>query len=152
MISFEMLSKENVNDVLKLEQRCFSDPWTLKMFTAELDNDISVYIVARDEDTDCVTGYGGMWLMYDCADITNVAVDERYRREGLGSRILGLLENIAKEKGMCALTLEYRKSNTSAEALYKKLGFEQNGLRRNYYKNGEDAVLMIKNLKSSDNL
>lgn len=151
MIVFEVLSDKNVNDVWKLEKRCFSDPWTLKMFTAELDNKISVYIAARDEQTNSIVGYGGMWLMYDCADITNIAVAPEYRRESLGGRILELLEKIASEHNMTALSLEVRESNLPAISLYLKYGFIKNGLRKRYYKDNENAVLMMKNLKSSDN-
>ncbi len=151
MISFEMLSDKNVVDVWMLEKRCFIDPWTIKMFTDELDNKISVYIVARDDQTNSIVAYGGMWLIYDCADITNIAVAPEYRREGLGGRILELLEKIASEHNMTALSLEVRESNLPAIALYQKYGFLKNGLRKGYYKDNENAVLMTKNLKSSDN-
>ena len=70
MISFEMLSEDNVNEVWELEKRCFDDPWELKAFTSELENKISVYFAARDEESGRIVGYAGVWLMYDCADIT----------------------------------------------------------------------------------
>lgn len=147
MIVFELLSEKNVEEMWKLELECFpEDPWSLKMFTAEIDNKISVYIAARDEENGRLAGYGGMWMMYDCADITNIAVSPEYRREGLGSEILSVLEKIAAERGMTSLTLEVRESNFKAIGLYEKNGFIKNGLRKGYYKGKENAVLMIKEI------
>ena len=69
----------------------------------------------------------------------------------MGGRILELLEKIASEHNMTALSLEVRESNLPAISLYLKYGFIKNGLRKRYYKDNENAVLMMKNLKSSDN-
>ena len=88
MIRFELLTEENLESVWELEKVCFQDPWTLKMFESEIDNDISVFIVAVDEETDNVVAYAGVWLTLDFGDITNIAVHPDYRREGLGSRLL----------------------------------------------------------------
>lgn len=144
MIGFEMLDESNVKEVWELEKSCFSDPWEFSMFERELDNLISVYIVARDLDCGRVVGYGGVWMMYDTADITNIAVDPDYRREGLGGEILRLLTDVSRERSMQSITLEVRVSNTPAIELYKKYGFEECGLRKRYYKDNEDALLMTK--------
>ena len=144
MISFEMLSEDNVNEVWELEKRCFDDPWELKAFTSELENKISVYFAARDEESGRIVGYAGVWLMYDCADITNIAVDPDFRREGLGGKMLELLTDVSRERGMESITLEVRASNAPAIALYEKYGFKECGLRKRYYKNNEDALLMTK--------
>lgn len=146
MIRFEILSKENIKDVWELEKLCFDDPWTLNSFEAELNNNISEYIVAIDEETGTVAGYGGVWFMYDCADITNIAVAPKMRRGGLGEKILTLLTDISKERGMMSITLEVRASNEPAIALYKKCGFVECGLRKRYYQGNEDALLMSKTL------
>lgn len=148
MITFEMLSADNVNEVWELEKICFDDPWELKAFTSELDNKISVYIVARDEESKDVVGYGGIWMVYDTADITNIAVHPDYRRCGLGGEILRLLTEISKENSMESITLEVRVSNTPAIELYKKYGFIPCGLRKRYYQGNEDAILMTKILKA----
>ncbi len=151
MIRFEILSKENVKDVWELEKLCFDDPWTLNAFEAELGNKISEYIVAIDEETGSVAGYAGVWFMYDCADITNIAVSPEMRRGGLGEKLLTLLADISREKGMRSITLEVRVSNTPAIALYKKCGFEECGLRKRYYQGNEDALLMSKMLGGKTN-
>ena len=150
MIRFEILSEENVKDVWELEKLCFDDPWSLKSFEAELDNNISEYIVAIDEETGRVAGYGGVWFMYDCADITNIAVSPEMRRCGLGEKLLTLLTDISREKGMRSITLEVKVSNAPAIALYKKCGFEECGLRKKYYRGNIDALLMSKMLRGND--
>lgn len=142
MIEFEMLSEDNIREVWELEKRCFDDPWTYNMFESELDNRISVYIVGRDIDSGAVAAYGGVWMMYDSADITNVAVAPEYRREGLGSEILRLLAKVCTERGIKTVNLEVKASNSAALALYEKFGFVRCGLRKKYYHNTDDAVLM----------
>ena len=146
MIKFEMLSRDNIDEVYALEKVCFEDPWSFESFESELSNKISVYIVARDEETDKIVGYGGVWMMYDCGDITNIAVSPESRRMGLGEKILELLTNISREKGMESLGLEVRASNDAAIGLYEKCGFTPCGIRKRYYKGKEDAILMSKSL------
>lgn len=146
MIEFELLSKDNIVEIWELEKICFDDPWSYNSFERELDNNISVYIVARAVETRKVVGYGGIWLMYDYADITNIAVSPESRRCGLGGKILQLLIDISSEKNMESINLEVRASNIPAIKLYEKYGFIKNGLRKRYYKGKEDAVLMTKTL------
>jgi ribosomal-protein-alanine N-acetyltransferase len=124
-----------------LEGECFSDPWTKAMFESEVGSPFTVYFVALAGDE--VAGYAGMWKILDEGHITNIAVSPRYRRKGLGSLLLNKLIEIAEENKIKVLMLEVRKSNEAAIGLYVKKGFEQVGLRRNYYAdNNEDAVLM----------
>ncbi len=146
MIIFEMLSEDNVSEVWELEKICFDDPWDIKAFTSELDNKISVYFAARDEESKKIVGYAGVWMMYDCANITNIAVAPEYRREGLGGKMLELLINVSRERKMETITLEVRASNSAAIALYEKYGFVKCGLRRRYYQGNEDAVIMTRQL------
>lgn len=146
MINFELLSDDNVFEVWELEKICFDDPWELKAFTSELNNHISVYFAARDEESRKIVGYAGVWMMYDCANITNIAVAPDYRREGLGGKMLDLLIDVSREHGMKSITLEVRASNAAAIALYEKYGFEKCGLRKRYYQGNEDAVIMTRAL------
>lgn len=142
MIEFEVLSMDNIDEVWRLEQECFDDPWTKKMFESEIDNRVSVYIVARDKETDKVVGFGGVWTVLDCADITDIAVHSDYRRCGLGAEIMRLLIRICAERGVKTVNLEVKTTNAAAIALYKKMGFEQCGIRKKYYHNRDDATLM----------
>ncbi len=147
MIKIELLSRENIDNVWELEKKCFpDDPWSYESFEKELDNGISVYIVATDDNTGEVVGYAGVWFMYDCANITNIAVDEGFRREGIGGKLLELLIELSKERNMESITLEVRTSNIPAIQLYEKFGFISCGCRKRYYQGKEDALIMTKQL------
>ena len=90
-----------------------------------------------------ILGFTGFWIMADEAHITNIAVRELYRRQGIGELLLISATDLATELNARIITLEVRASNTAAQNLYGKYGFTQTGLRRGYYiDNREDAVLM----------
>ncbi len=88
-------------------------------------------------------GYAGLWLMSDEAHITTIAVHPKYRGEGIGELLLVQIIDSARDIGARWLTLEVRKSNQIAQALYQKYTFREMGLRRRYYSDdGEDALVM----------
>ncbi len=139
----EKMKNSDIDEVLALEEKCFSLPWTRQMFCEELKNDVAHYVVIRSGKK--IVAYGGYWHSVDQADITNVAVDPACRREGIGSKVMSYMIDEAKQLGVCNMALEVRKSNDAAIALYKKHGFLAVGVRKRYYKdNGEDAIIMIK--------
>lgn len=150
MIKFTLLRPEHIDGMTEVESLCFDDPWTRRAFEDELKNAAAVYITAVDEKDNSVVGYAGMWLMVDAADITNVAVHPKWRRQGMASQMLSLLVKIADEKGMDSITLEVRESNLSAKALYESLGFKVCGLRKRYYRDRENAVIMTRMLKNDE--
>ncbi len=151
MISLTLLQKSDIDEILQLEHRCFpEDPWSRMSFENELENPLSVFFVARDEESGRMMGYAGIWLMYDVADITNIAVHPEYRREGIGRKLLNLLVQIAKEKNMTAITLEVRAGNLAAQKLYQSAGFIHCGTRKRYYQGKEDAMIMTLELESME--
>ncbi len=90
-----------------------------------------------------VVGFIGVWFMVDETHIVTVAVRESERRKGVGELLLLAAFDLSREKGVPALTLECRVSNTAAQALYEKYGFQRLGIRKRYYTdNNEDAVIM----------
>jgi len=90
-----------------------------------------------------VAGFAGIWVVTDEAHITNIAVREMYRRQGVGELLVISIMGLAAELNVRFLTLEVRISNVAAQSLYRKYGFSQVGVRRGYYTdNREDAVLM----------
>jgi len=92
---------------------------------------------------DYIYGFTGLWLLAGEAHITNIAVREKYRRQGIGELLLISLIDLVIELGAKLVTLEVRASNTDAQKLYAKYGFVEVGLRRGYYTdNREDGVLM----------
>jgi len=98
-----------------------------------------------------IVGFTGFWVMAGEAHITNIAVRQAYRRQGIGERLLISIIDMATELNAEFVTLEVRASNTIAQNLYRKYGFSEVGLRRGYYHdNGEDAILMsTENLTST---
>lgn len=148
MIKIALLTADDIDEVFELEQICFpDDPWGRLSFENELENPLSVFLTAYDEEAEKIAGYGGVWLMYDSGNITNIAVHPDYRREGIGRKILGVLTDICTEKGMEEITLEVREGNIPARSLYESEGFENCGVRKRYYKGMEDAVIMTKELR-----
>lgn len=134
---------EHVAQVAELEKICFADPWSEKSVASELENPLSYWLVALDEDR--VVGYVGSQTVLGETDMMNVAVRPEYRRQGIAEAlILALIGQLRRRQSHC-LTLEVRDSNTSARALYGKLGFLEIGRRRNYYRNPrEDALILRK--------
>lgn len=151
MIQVTILEEKDIEQIVALEQCCFpDDPWTRGLFEQELENPRSVFLVAKDSKTNQLIGYGGIWLIYDTGEITNIAVRPDYRREGIGSKILTLLTQICVEQGMDAITLEVRESNQAAQKLYESKGFLVCGRRKRYYQGKEDALIMTKELRKEE--
>jgi len=135
------MSKEHIEDVLEIEKRCFTDPWTKKMFEDELLNPLAYYIVLVQDEK--IVGYAGFWDIIDDAQIMNVAVDIEYRGKGCGNLIMEDFIKEAKDRNLDTMSLEVRVSNEPAIKLYEKYGFEVQGRRKKYYQdNGEDAYIM----------
>ena len=139
----EKMTREHVSQVARLEEICFSDPWSEKSVASELENELSLWLVALEGDT--LAGYVGSQTVLGETDMMNVAVHPDFRRQGVGeSLILSLVEEL-KALDSHSLTLEVRASNAPARSLYEKLGFSQVGLRKNYYRNPrEDACILQK--------
>lgn len=141
-VTLEDMRLEDVPRVREIEQMSFRSMWPRDAYTHELrDNRLASYIVARFEKD--IVGYAGMWVIMDEAHITTIAVDPMYRGQHIGERLLIGLIDAAMEKGARWMTLEVRKSNATAQALYHKYGFREIGVRKGYYSdNREDALVM----------
>lgn len=143
-ISVVPMSAENIDDLAEIERECFSTPWSADMLREELFNDCASYIVAQDENGDAL-GYAGLLVAADEAYITNVAVREKYRRLHVASRLMDVFVNFCEAHELAFITLEVRRSNLSAIALYEKFGFVEAGVRKNYYDAPkEDALIMTR--------
>ena len=125
------MMQDDVPQVAALEAACFSDPWSAQILSNELQNELSLWLVAKDGDT--VLGYVGSQSVLDEADMMNLAVRETVRRQGIARLLVLSLCRQLHEKGVMSLTLEVRDSNEPAIRLYSSLGFLQVGRRPNYY-------------------
>ena len=143
MIEYVPMNHAHVEAIADLEKVCFSDPWSVKSVESELNNPLSLWLVAIDGDI--VAGYIGSQTVLGEGDMMNLAVSPDYRRRGIGEGLVNALVKALSEKGATRLALEVRASNAPAIALYEKLGFDVAGRRPNYYRNPkEDALIMRK--------
>ncbi len=142
----EKMTGDHVPQVAALEKICFSDPWSENSVASELDNPLSLWLVAVQGGK--VLGYVGSQSVLGEADMMNLAVDPAARRLGLGRAIVEALVAALGNNGVHSLTLEVRASNLPAQKLYESLGFLQVGRRPNYYlEPKEDALILRKEWK-----
>lgn len=155
--------KKDVKAVVAIEDYTSASPWSEDSIAKDIaEHDRAIVIVAVDKQgrndgdfKDLVTGgmvigYADCWMVAGEAQLNNIAVLAKYRGNGVGEALLSVLMH--KAASNCdSMNLEVRKSNYTAIALYSKLGFTKDGVRKAYYKdNYEDAVLMSAPLSRQD--
>ena len=134
------LKDEFLEQIDEIEQASFSHPWSMDAYKKEIENQVAHYLVLTNEGEVCA--YGGYWQIFAEGHITNIAVKNEFRKQGLGTELVKALIEDAKNNGITAMTLEVRASNEPAIKLYEKMGFASAGVRPKYYPDGEDAVIM----------
>lgn len=142
-IKIHPMQKNEVDDVLKIEEQAYGDHhWSKDSFYGELSNDLAYYYSAFDLDNNLI-GYAGCWQVLDETHITTLAVKPEFRRKKVGEALLQrILEDCYKNE-IKYITLEVRVSNVAAIGLYEKYGFKSLGTRKGYYQNNnEDALIM----------
>ena len=135
------MNESHVKQVAELEKICFSDPWSENSVASELNNPLSVWLVA--EENGIVCGYVGSQTVLDETDMMNIAVHPDCRRKGIAAALIAELVRLLKERGSRILRLEVRESNAPAISLYETMGFTQLGLRKNYYRNPKENALIL---------
>ena len=143
MIEIVRMNESHVSAVAELERQNFSDPWPDIAVRGELTNKLALWLVALEDGE--VVGYVGSQTVLQEADMMNIAVADSHRRRGIAKM---LEEELIRQLDAYQLTLEVRASNAPAISLYEALGFQQVGLRKNYYrKPKEDALILRKEWK-----
>lgn len=132
---------EKIKDVLEND---FDDFWNYNIFKSELNNPNSTYFVIKENDL--IVGFTGILIVLDEADITNIVIKKDHRGKGISNLLLEKIIDFCIEKQINKINLEVNSANTVAINLYKKFGFKEVGLRKNYYKDN-DGLLFTKNLK-----
>ena len=159
---------DDLDEVMRLERQCFTDPWSRHMYLSDLTtNEAATYLVVRHGDAGTrgrgeaqavedglavspslhvaaspILAYGGLWLLLDEAHIATVASHPDWRGCGLGQWLMLALLDAAMARGAASSTLEVRAGNLPARHLYEKLGYEVTGVRKRYYRDGEDGLIM----------
>ena len=128
---------ENIKDCLLTD---FDNFWSYNILKQELENGKSKYFVAKQENE--IVGFAGILLIIDQVNIMNIVVKKDKRNLGIGSLLLEEIIRYSKIHNATSITLEVNEKNIPAIKLYKKYGFKQVGLRRKYYNNEDNAILM----------
>ena len=136
--------ESDLPQIEKIEQESFSDPWPLDAFRPVLRFPVLYGILA--EDGGQVLGYACTQVVFEEMELQNIAVAPWARGKGVGAALLAAVEENAKSRGAEYGFLEVRVSNAPAISLYQKFGYQQIGVRKNYYPDGEDAIVMKKDL------
>lgn len=135
------MREEDLIQVEQIERQNFSRPWSEQDFRDFLVREDAVFLTALLNGE--VAGYIGFYGIPDEGDITNVSVDDRFRRLGIGRALVLALIDRAAGRGIGTIFLEVRDSNEAAIRLYEQAGFVQVGLRKRYYSSPqEDARIM----------
>ena len=140
-ITMGLMTADDVEAVHEIETACFKTPWSKASFLHEVtENQCARYVVVREDGR--AIAYAGVWFILDEGHITNIAVHPERRGMGYGEMVTRGMIQLAADSGMNWMTLEVRRSNAAAQALYHKLGFIDVGYRKRYYENSEDALIM----------
>ena len=149
------MTLEDIQAVAEIERQCFSQPWSEKSFEDSIRREDTIFLVCEEslsfqqekiqeaEGTTVITGYIGMYISFDEASITNVAVSPDSRKKGYGEQLVIAAQKAAREANAETIFLEVRVSNEPAISLYKKMEFESLGIRKKFYEHPvEDAFIM----------
>ena len=118
----------------------FDDFWNYNIFNSELSNPNSKYLVAISNEE--IVGFGGIWISVDDIHLTNIVTKKTVRNMGIATKLLNELINISKKEKKSSLTLEVNEKNIHAIKLYSNYNFKKVGLRKNYYSQNENAIIM----------
>lgn len=137
---FDRLEFKHLSQMAAIEREAFEMPWTESMFIPEVEDPSAYYVVGvRGDEVIC---YGGFHKVLDEAHITNIAVKSTERGKGIGKFLMSELIARAKLADITRMTLEVCEGNIPAIKLYESFGFKVEGVRKKYYDNKYDALIM----------
>lgn len=139
---------DDIDQILQIEQDNFDNPWNEGQFLYEIkDNPYSsIYVVEQNGE---IMAFYDLWLIFDRAELANIAVKKQYQKQGFGLMMMKHLEQQAMDNGCETISLEVRVNNQQAINLYNKCGFTTINIRKDYYetKDGHvDGYLMMKGI------
>ena len=143
-IKIEMMSLNDLETIKDILQTEFDEFWTYEILQQELLSNNSKYIVAKSLDN-IIVGFAGIKIILDTAELMNIVTKKSFRENGIGKLMLEYLINMCKNEKIKTLNLEVNSQNTIAINIYKKYNFKEVGLRKKYYNNTYNAILMSLN-------
>ena len=139
-IEIVTMNASHVDSVWEIEKALIASPWSKESIDKLTTTDNAVAKVATIDGK--VVGYYSFYQILDEADVNNIAVDSAWQNKGIGSALMLDMIDECKQRDISAITLEVGANNVVAQRLYGKWGFRQEGLRKKYYNNTEDAIIM----------
>ena len=144
------MTPDDMPEVMEIERVAFTNPWSPELLRRELTHDWSTILLAEEEVAPGLRrllGFAIFWVVHDELHILNVATDPPQRRRGVARAVMNATLERGRQRRCTLATLEVRRSNEAALALYRDMGFRAVGVRPNYYVDeGEDAIVMILDL------
>lgn len=137
----KMVDFEEIKDVL---QKDFDEFWTPSILKSELENKLSKYIVAKENNE--IKGFAGIIILPDDIEITNIVVKKTERKKGIGNLLLDKLIEMSKSTEKEVISLEVNEKNEVAINLYERFGFKKVGIRKKYYNGENNAIIMTKKI------
>lgn len=135
------VNREDLETVARLEEICFSIPWSNNAIEEAFDNELYRFVAA--EENGVVVGYANFRIVADEGEIERVAVHPDFRRRGYGRKLMEAMVEYSRRKGVRDMTLDVRVNNEKAINLYESCGFVEEGRRKDYYREPtEDAIIM----------
>ncbi len=140
---FARAQQEDLEKIAAIEQVSFPDPWSVdSLWTFASDDTVRTLVTAKEKESGDLVGYYALQYVLDEAEIAILAVAVKYRRQGVGRELIDEIKSFCKRKKITTLHLEVRSENEAAIHLYRAMGFEEVGRRRDYYEKPiDDAIL-----------
>ncbi|MDD3401164.1 MAG: ribosomal protein S18-alanine N-acetyltransferase [Eubacteriales bacterium] len=143
MIEVRAMQKKDIDAVYEIECRSFRTPWSKMSLASELRNQVAHYRVLLIDDK--LVGFCGMWVLFDEAHITNIAIHPDFRGRGLGRYLLYKTMEAAISFGADSMTLEVRETNMIAQRMYESFDFTRQGFRPRYYEDTNEGAYLLWN-------
>ena len=142
MFKIRNIEKTDIPYLVALEEELLKETVGEEMLASELHNKFARFFVATFNDM--VIGYLRCWMVEDTVDIINVVIDKNYQHHGFGQALFSQMEEEAKINNCNNIMLEVKENNTQAINFYLKQGYEQISIRKNYYQDHSNALIMKK--------
>ena len=144
--NIRIVAEPDLDAILRIEEGCYPLPWSFQQFVQELENPVASLLVCEVENE--IVGYICYWLIADEMQILNLATAPQFRRKGVAAQLMTRAFSCCPPEQLSSVWLEVRAANRAAITLYQHYGFNKSGIRKAYYRDGEDAIVMVKTLKN----